>query len=193
MERKDTTFGEDRPEGTRIYHSIHCQVHALDALYEGQQQEISRWITQAKETRDELRDTNWELFLVRQERTILKNKLEACRQELKEAEARAKKSAKKLKKAKRIVIKGPRGEVPAYDPKNPHYELDGYLPKESYSDREIVGTQESMADNFTKAELSRVVNRQDDGYAQELYMLRDEQLSEEKGSTAHRDLHQTQF
>ena len=43
---------------------------------------------------------------------------------------------------------------------------------ESYSDRETVETQESMVDNFTKAEPSRVTSGQDDdGYAQVLYTL----------------------
>jgi hypothetical protein len=48
----------------------------------------------------------------------------------------------------------PRDGVPAYDPQDPHYELNKYFPKESYSDQETVETQESMADNFTKAEPS---------------------------------------
>jgi uncharacterized protein (DUF3084 family) len=66
---------------------------------------LSRWITKAKEIRDELRDTNWELFLVRQERAILKNKLDSCRQELKEAlwQLHAKKCEKKMKKGKMIM------------------------------------------------------------------------------------------
>ena len=62
---------------------------------------------------------------------------------------------------------------------------------ESLSDRESIETEESMADNFnTKkticdakdAEPSRVPSRQgnDDGYACELYALRDEQLAQEK-------------
>jgi hypothetical protein len=33
-------------------------LHALDTLYENQQQELSRWITKAKEIGNELRDTN---------------------------------------------------------------------------------------------------------------------------------------
>ena len=66
----------------------------------------------------ELQDTNWELYLVRQERAILKNKLDSCRQELKVAQqqAHSKKRSKKTKKGKRIVIVGPRDGVPAYNP-----------------------------------------------------------------------------
>jgi hypothetical protein len=66
---------------------------------------LSRWISKAKEIGDELRDTNWELFLVRQERAILKNKLDSCHQELKEAlwKLHAKKCEKKMKKGKRIM------------------------------------------------------------------------------------------
>ena len=78
------------------------------------------------------------MFLVRQERAILKNKLDSYRQELKEAlrQLRAKKRAKKMKKGKRIMAlaAGPRDEVPAYDPQNPHYRLNEYFPKEKYSD-----------------------------------------------------------
>ena len=89
------------------------------------------------------------------------------------------------------MIIGPQDGVPAY---NPHYELNRYFPKESYSNRETVETQESMADNFTKAEPSWVASGQDeDGYAQELYTLRDEQLAQEKGNSAHWDLRKMQF
>jgi len=52
-------------------------LHALDTLYENQQQELSRWIAKAKEIGSELRDTKWELYLVRQERAIMKNKLDS--------------------------------------------------------------------------------------------------------------------
>jgi len=52
------------------------------------------------------------------------------------------------------MIVGPRDGVPAYDPQDPHYGLNRYFLMESYSDRETVETQESMADNFTKAEPS---------------------------------------
>jgi hypothetical protein len=44
------------PEYTAI--STINYLHALDCLYEGQQQELSRWMTKAKEIGDELRDTN---------------------------------------------------------------------------------------------------------------------------------------
>ena len=49
------------------------------------------------------------MFLVRQERAILKNKLDSNGQELKEAlqQSRAKKRSKKTKKGKQIVIIGP--------------------------------------------------------------------------------------
>jgi hypothetical protein len=119
---------------------------------------LSRWITKAKEIGDELRDTNWELFLSRQERAILKNKLDSSRQELKEAlqQSHAKKRARKMNKGKRTmaIVAGPWDRIPAYDPHNPHYERNGYFPKESYSNQETVETEESMADNFTKVEPS---------------------------------------
>ena len=90
----------------------------------------------------ELQDTNWELYLVRQERAILKSKLESCRQELKDAlqQARTKKHSKKTKKGKRIVIVGPWDGAPAYDPQDPPYELNKYFAKESYFDLEPVET-----------------------------------------------------
>ena len=82
----------------------------------------------------------------------------------------------------RPVTAGTRDGVPAYDPQDPHFDLNGYFSRESSSDRETVEIEESMADNFTKAEPSRVVSGQDDvGYAQELYTLRDERLAQEKG------------
>jgi len=117
-------------------------LHALDTLYENQQQELSRWIAKAKEIGSELRDTKWELYLVRQERAIMKNKLDSYCQELMEAlkQSHAKKHSKKMKKGKWIVIVGPQDGVPAYDPQNPHYELNKYFPKESYSDQETVET-----------------------------------------------------
>ena len=61
-----------------------------------------------------------------------------------------------MKKRKRIkaIATSPPNEVRAYDPQNPHYRLNEYFPKESYSDRGIVETVESMADNFKKAEPS---------------------------------------
>ena len=150
-----TGFGEDWPK-TPEYTAVTTikYLHALDTLYENQQQELSRWIAKAKEIGSELWDTKWELYLVRQERAIMKNKLDSYCQELKEAlkQSRAKKHLKKTKKGKWIVIVGPQDGVPAYDPQNPHYELNKYFPKESYSDRETVETQESMVDNFTKTE-----------------------------------------
>jgi len=84
-------------------------LHALDSLYEDQQQELSRWITKAKEIGHELINTNLELFLVRQERAILKNKLDFCSQELKEAlqESRARKCAKRMKKGRRTMAMHP--------------------------------------------------------------------------------------
>jgi hypothetical protein len=85
-----------------------------------------------------------------------------------------------MKKGKRImaIAAGPWDEVPTYEPQNPHYKLNGYFPKESYSDQGTAEIEESMADNFTKAKPSRVAfGQDDDGYARELYTLQDEQLA----------------
>ena len=46
------------------------------------------------------------------------------------------------------------GGVPAYDPQHPHYDLNGYISRESFCNRETIETEESMADNFEEAELS---------------------------------------
>ena len=61
-----------------------------------------------------------------------------------------------MKKRKRIkaIAASPPDEVPAYDLQNPHYRLNEYFSKESYSDRGTVETVESVADNFTKAKPS---------------------------------------
>jgi len=42
-----------------------------------------------------------------------------------------------------------RNGVPVYDPQHPQYESNGYTSQESFSDQEIVETEESFADNFT--------------------------------------------
>ena len=64
-------------------------------------------------------------------------------------------------------------------------------------------TEESVADNFNDKKTagnanttgpSQVPSGQGaDGYAHELYALRDEQLAKEKGKAVCRDLHETQF
>ena len=38
--------------------------------------------------------------------------------------------------------------MPAYDPHQPYYDLNGYVPRESMTDDETVQTEESVADNF---------------------------------------------
>jgi len=133
-----------------------------------------------------------ELYMANQERAILKRQLDSCRWELKEALQQScnRKHARRMKKGRTFAmcpIAGGTGSgVPAYDPQHPHYDLNGYISRESFSDRETVETEESMVDNFKEAEPSRVISGQDDdGYAQELYTLRDEQLAQEKGNSAH--------
>jgi dsDNA-binding SOS-regulon protein len=98
-------------------------LHALDFLYEDQQQQLSGWITKAKEIGDELRNTNLELFLARQEKAILKLKLDSCRQELVKAlqRPRNKKRARRMKNRGQTFDRRPIAVdtgvgVPAYDP-----------------------------------------------------------------------------
>ena len=94
----------------------------------------------------------------------------------------------------RPIAAGTGGGVPAYDPQHPHYDLNGYISRESFCNRETIETEESMADNFKEAKPLGVISRQDDdGYAWELYMLRDEQLAQNKGKAAFRDLRKMQF
>ena len=77
---------------------------------------------------------------------------------------------------------GTREGLPAYDPQHAHYDLNGYMSRESFSDRESIETEQSIADNFTnkktignveEAGPSQVPHGQDDvdGYTRELYML----------------------
>jgi len=139
--------------------------------------------------------------MANQEKAILKHELDSCCQQLKEAlqQSRNRKHARMTKKGRRTfdmhpIAVGIGGGVPAYDPQHPHYDLKGYISRESFSDRETVETEESMVDNFKEAEPSRVISGQDDdGYAWELYTLRDEQLAQNKGKVAFRDLRKMQF
>jgi len=57
-------------------------MHALDAVYEDQQKELSGWITKVKEIKNELRNTTMEFYLANQERSILRRKLTDYRQEM---------------------------------------------------------------------------------------------------------------
>jgi len=64
-----------------------------------------------------------------------------------------------MKKGRRTIAMHPiavgiRGGVPTYDPQHPHYDLNGYISRESFFDHETIETKESMADNFKKAEPS---------------------------------------
>ena len=102
-----------------------------------------------------------ELYMANQERAILKRKLDSCRWELKEALQQScnRKHARRMKKGRRTIAMRPiavgiGSGVPAYDPQHPHYDLNGYISRESFSDCETVETEESMADNFKEAELS---------------------------------------
>lgn len=60
--------------------------------------------------------------------------------------------AKKMKERGRTHAMRPiAGGVPAYDPQHPHYDLNGYISKESFSDHETIETEESVVDNFKEA------------------------------------------
>ena len=106
------------------------------------------------------------------------------------------KRAKKIMKTGRnltmqTVAIGTRNGILVYDPQHLQYELTGYTSQESFSVQETTETEESFADNFTEQKVagnggpSPTSPKQDDadGYARELYKLRDEQIAQEKGKT----------
>ena len=61
------------PEYTKVFNVRY--MHALDAIFEDQQKELSGWITRAQEIKNELRNTTMELYLARQEGVRLRRKL----------------------------------------------------------------------------------------------------------------------
>ena len=172
-------------------------MHALDAMFEDQQKELSRWITRAQEIKNELRNTTMELYLARQG-VRLRQKLAEKYQEIDALlqDLHIWKRAKKIMKTVRNLTMqttaiGTRNGIPVYDPQHPQYEPGGHTWQESDSGQETAETEESFADNFTEQKVagnggpSPTSPKQDDadGYAQELYKLRDEQIAQEKGKT----------
>ena len=61
------------PEYTKVFNVRY--MHALDAIFEDQQQELSGWITRVQGIKNELRNTTMELYLARQEGARLRRKL----------------------------------------------------------------------------------------------------------------------
>ena len=121
----------------------------------------------------------------------MREEKEQCKQELQKALERP--HARRIKKGKRTFAMPPNK---GYDPRHPHYNLNGYIPRESLSDHDRSSdTEESVTDNFNSKKtagdtnttgLSRVPSRQGaEGYARELYVLRDEQLAKEKGKAVY--------
>jgi hypothetical protein len=131
--------------------------------------------------------------------------LDTSRQELHNALKKLckKKHARRAKKerrttTRRVVPASIRIEEQAYNPQQPYYLLDEYISRESFSDQETIETEESMADNFNikgnDKDMGLTHGHTDaDGYAQELYKMRDEQLAQDKGKAVYRDLHREQF
>ena len=76
---------------------------------------------------------------------MLEDKKEYYRQELHKALERP--CSRRLKKGKRTFAMPPNQ---GYDPRHPHYNLNGYIPRESLSDHaESNDTEELVADNLT--------------------------------------------
>ena len=74
----------------------------------------------------------------------LKDKKEYYKQELQKALERPR--SRRIKKGKRTFAMPPNQ---GYDPRRPHYNLNGYIPRESLSDHnESNDTEESVTDNF---------------------------------------------
>lgn len=168
------------PEYTEV--STIRYLHALDSLYEDQQLEKTTWINKYRHLEIELENTNSELYKAAREKLTLQHELDTCQKELHEVQQKliAKKRARKSKKGKKTIakIRIKNRETP-YDPRQPYYYLEEYKPKESFSDQGTLETEESAADNWKikESEEEKFGQSDADGYAQELYVLRDEQMA----------------
>lgn len=160
-------------------------LHALDSLYEDQQQELSAWIARLREAREEQFKTTMELYKANQKKAILMQELDTYRQEAKEAlqQLQKKRRARRTRRGRKTITRRPiaagtRNTEPTYDPHHPYYALDEYYPMESLSDRETIETEESIADNFRNnwdaKDAGPSHGRKDaDEYARELYKLQE--------------------
>ena len=104
-----------------------------------------------------------ELLITKSQLATMREKKEYYRQELMKAleHAHHGKCSRKISKGKRTFALPPDNEVDpkskapvgtVYDPHRPHYDLNGYMPKESHSDHdESNDTEESVANNFNTA------------------------------------------
>jgi len=182
-------IGPQTPEYTTV--STIRYLHALDTLYEDQQRELKKWTTKAKEAEAEVRSLRMELLIMSSQIATLKDKKEYYKQELQKALEGP--HTRRIKKGKRTFAMPPNK---GYDPRHPHYNLNGYIPRESLSDHDGSNdTEELVVDNFNSKKTagdtnttgpSRVPSGQGaDGYARELYVLRDEQLAKEKGKAVY--------
>lgn len=173
-------------------------LHALDSLYEDQQMERTIWMNRYKDLEAELEKTNKELYKVNREKLALKHQLDICQKELHGIQQKLinKKRAKKAKKGKKTITKIciKNGEI-SYDPRLPYYHQDKYKTKESLSDQQTLETEESIADNQNvKETIDEDQGHADaDGYARELYTLRDQQMAQEKKKAMMKDLYRAQF
>jgi hypothetical protein len=156
-------------------------LHALDYLYEEQRQELKVWKTRARKMEEELGKVKLELSLANEQKVEFKRKLAACRQEKDELmqDPYIWKRAKRMKEERTFamsphpkVTADLQGQAPPYDPRHPHFDLNEYFSRESFSDHESIKTEESVADNLrygwiASAEPSRAPSGQgdNDGYA----------------------------
>ena len=104
-----------------------------------------------------------ELLITKSQLATMREKKEYYRQELMKAleHAHHGKRSRKISKRKRTFALladeevDPKGKAPigtGYDPRRPHYDLNGYMPKESHSYHdESNDTEESVANNFNTA------------------------------------------
>jgi len=104
-----------------------------------------------------------ELLITKSQLATMRGKKEYYRRELMKAleHNHHGKCSKKVSRGKRTFTRPPDNEVnpkvkalvgTGYDPRRPHYDLNGYKPKESRSDHdESNDTEESVADNFNTA------------------------------------------
>ena len=93
--------------------SIVRYLHALDTLYEDQQQELKKWSTKAKEAEAEVQSLKLELLLTKSQLATMRGKKAYYQQELMNTlkHPRHKKCSRRMDKGKRTFAMPPEDKV----------------------------------------------------------------------------------
>jgi hypothetical protein len=138
------------PEFTMVTTVVY--MHALDILYDYQKEEMERQAREKEEIQRELYDARLRLREDSKEKARLKLELASCYQDLQVAQHQIQKKKHPRKKtrsiARRPIAAGACKGKAVYNPDHPHYRLDEYISRESYSEQETIVTAESVADNL---------------------------------------------